>query len=466
MTTLTVGANDTADNTGDLIVSFVDSTPPGVTTDGTRTALPGAPWGCYLIAPSISPQGGCVVTFSPTTAQWESCSLIWQPPPHAAILWTSGGAFTGSGGAAANPKFPPQNFSGAGEIDATANVSGRIAALDALGASVGASAGISGRLRILALSGATLAGAGSIKGVPTGPGATQWQEAGIVNGSAAISSRQRLAVAAGGLAAGSAGISGNAARSPQQYAIAGEIDGTAGISSSAWVGHQYFVAGKPAGSAAITFSPTTPLRVTNWVRNPRPEGVTLGVCTYPSNVGPTDWYLLFSNPDSMLTVTMIGTGTEGIIPYVDIQWSNASCPGGFMTVQTESGTPVSSGVVWSYSVFCRLVGGSLTNISSIGLQILTDGTTGFFNGPTFTPTSASLASQWSHWDGVNITDTGMTNIAAGLVINANAGAVDMTLRIGAPKAEKASAASGSQFQAIPQIGFVSTTFGGSSSFVY
>ena len=471
--TLTIGTNDAADNTGDLIVSFVDAIPAGtLATDGSRTALPGDAIGTYLIAPSISSQTGCVVTQTPTptSAQWESCSLIWQPPPHAATFWTSGGMFAGSGGAAANPKFPPQSFSGAGETDAAAGFSGRIATRDALGASVGASAGIGGRLLIRAATGATMAGAGRVTSDFTiqHPGGTLWFTGGLMAAGASISGRINQGLSFSSRMGAAAGISGDATRSAvaTTYSLSGSINGGASIVGNPWIGHQYFVSGLQAASGGVVpFGGNAPLRVTNWVRNPRPEGVVIGNVDGVSNTGPTDWWLLFANPDSMLAVTMIGSGTEGIIPYVDIRWNNATCPGGFQSVQTDGGILVNSGAVWSYSVFCRLVGGSLANISSIGLQILTDGPQGFFNGPTITPTSAALSSQWSHWDGVTVTDPGMTNIAAGLVINANAGAVDLTLRIGGPKAEKAVTASGPQYQAIPQIGFVPPQ-GGSASFVY
>ena len=462
MTTLTVGTNDQADNTGDLIVTFVDASPPGVTTDGTRTALPGAPWGCYLVAPSISPQPGCVVTLSPTTAQWESFSLIWQPPPHAAVIWTAGGAFSGAGSAAANPKFPPQTFSGAGETDATAGISGQARVQAALGASVGASAGVSGQLRVRSALGATAAGAGGIKGVASGPGATAWQEAGIVNSTAAVSSRIRLGVAAGGLTAAAAGISGNAARSAQQWLVSGEIDGSGSISSNPAIGHQYFVAAKPAAvGGVIPFAGNAPLRVTNYVRNPRPE-MNQGASTLP-----VEWFSFDASNE--LTMTIIGEGTESGIPYLDFQFSVAAGAGGETYFQTEQFVMTGPGSVWSYSQFLRLVGGSLTNITKVALFMYSgDSATGSgitpHIGSAITPTSAALSSQSSSFS-VLINDTGMDSFATGYYLLHAAGAVNLTLRVGGAKAEKLPASTGSQFLVVPQVGFV-PSLGGTTSFVY
>lgn len=472
MTSLTVGTNDEADNTGDLIVTFVDSSPPGVTTDGTRTALPGAAWGCYLVAPSISPQPGCVLTLSPTTAQWESLSLIWQPPPHAAIIWTSGGSFAGSGGSVANPKFPPQSLTGAGETDAAASISARARIQAAVSASVGASAGISARALVRSALGATAAGAGRASSdfVIQHPGGTLWFSGGLAAASGGLSGRANYRAAVAGNVGAAAGISGDASRAGvgQQYTIAGEIDGAGGISSNPWIGHRYFVAAQTAaGGGVIPFGGNAPLRLTNYVRNPRPEGVVIGNVDGVNNTGPTSWWLLYGNPDSIVAVNIVGVGTESGIPFVDIQYTSGGAPAGFITLQTDGGIAASAGQVWSYAAFVRLSAGSLASVSSIGLQFLTDGTTGgTYNGPTFTPTGAGLATQWHNYNGQLINDTGMTNISAGLVTNFSGGAVNMTLRIGGPKAEKATTASGSQYLLVPQVGFAPTGFGSSTSYVF
>jgi hypothetical protein len=88
-TSFIIGTNDQADKAGDLIVSFVDTpNAPGttLTTDGTRTAMPGLAIGTYLIAPNISPQPGCVVTM-PTSGTTPPPSNV--PPAAAGVGFTT-----------------------------------------------------------------------------------------------------------------------------------------------------------------------------------------------------------------------------------------------------------------------------------------------------------------------------------------------------------------------------------------
>jgi hypothetical protein len=463
MTTVTVGTNDTADNTGDLIVTFVDASPQGVTTDGTRPPLPGAPWGCYLIAPSISPQTGCVVTLTPTSAQWESCSLIWQPPPHAAILWTSGGLASGSGGVVSNPKWPPQTLPAAGEMDAAGGMSGRISVRRALATTAPGAGNLSGATRGRLVAMAAASGSGGVIGAPTGPGTTAWPVAGLVAPSAGIAGRAFMAAAIGAAVAASAGVSGNAARSPKQWPVAGEIDGGGSISGSPALGHQYFVAGRPAAATAITFSPTTPLRVINYVRNPRPE-MNQGASTLPA-----EWFC-FDNSGEASTQAVIGTGTESQIPYIDFQIAGTGSAGGYTFFQTETEVFTSAGTTWSYSQFLRLVGGSLTNISQIALIMFTaNSSTGSgiaaHIGASITPTSAGLVTQNFAYNGQLLNDAGMDSFGCGLYIVHGVGAFSLTLRTGGPKAENISASSPASCLVVPQTGLVPPVFG-STSFVY
>lgn len=469
MTVVTVGTNDTADNTGDLIVTFVDANPQGITTDGTRTALPGAPWGCYLVAPSVSPQTGCVVTLTPSSALWESCSLIWQPPPHAALLWTSGGLAAGAGSAVSNPKWPPAAFTASGEIDAAAGISGRLSVRPAVAATVPGTATIPGTLLLRALSGSTLPGAGTARSdfVVSSPSGTLWFSGAAANGASSVLGRamQRAAVAT--LLVAAAGMSGNAvvlsAFNPQQYTTMGIVNGAAGISGSAAIGHQFFVAGRPAAASAITFSPVTPLRVTNFVRNPRPE-MNQGATTLPA-----EWFC-FDNSGEATTQAVIGTGTESQIPYIDFQLAGTGTAGGYTFLQTEIAVFTSAGTTWSYSQFLRLVGGSLTNISQIALIMFTaDSNTGggiaAHIGASITPTAAGLVTQNFAYNGQLLNDAGMDSFGCGLYIVHGVGAFNLTLRIGGPKAEKTAAASPASCLVVPQIGLVPPFFG-STSFVY
>jgi len=85
-------------------------------------------------------------------------------------------------------------------------------------------------------------------------------------------------------------------------------------------------------------------------------------------------------------------------------------------------------------------------------------------GSAITPTSAALSSQSSSFSTL-INDTGMDSFATGYYLLHAAGAVNLTLRVGGAKAEKLAASTGSQFLAVPQVGFV-PSLGGTTSFVY
>lgn len=467
--TVTVGANDRADNTGDLIITFVDvSGSPAISTDGSRTALPGSPWGCYLVAPSISAQPGCVVTLTPpaTAAQWESCSLIWQPPPHAATYWTSGGSFGGSAGTAGTPKWPPQAFPASSEVDAAASVSGRTRVIAAAGAAVGATAGISARPVVRQAMAVQTGAAAGVSGDVRGPGASIWPMAGEVDAAAGHSSRARVRARLNAEVDAAAGISGDLQLANQTYALTGTFAGAAGISGDGRIGHQYaVVAIRNATASVVPFGGQAPLRVTNYITNPRPEGIVTGTVT-PGTEPVPRWYFF---PDSDLTKTIIGSGTENQTPYIDIQFSNPASGGGSLTLQTEDFLLANPGGVWSYSMFLRVVGGSLANISQISLQFLSGDPNGnllgVYTSAAITPTATVFPANYFSYNGVTISDSGMNNIAPGLMINNNAGAVNVTMRIAAPKAELKTTATGAQYLVVPQVGFRPGD-GGSTSFVY
>jgi hypothetical protein len=462
---LTIGANDVADNTGDLIVTFVDVTgTQGITTDGTRPALPGAPWGCYLIAPSISPQPGCVVTLTPpaTVARWESCSLIWQPPPRAATLWTMGGTFAGTAGIIGNPKYPAATFTLSGTVGGAAGLSsGAMRAVNAMSGTVGAAAGITGRAAIVAGASGTLRATPGIIGVATGSGATIWPMSAQVDAASGISAQASAALTSSGRADATAGIIG-VPTVPTKYFLSATAAASAGITGNFRLAHQYFVSGQSNAQAGIIpFGGNAPLRVSNYITNPRPEGASTGT----PGVLPAQWDI-FSDD---LTQTIVGTGTESQIPYIDLRFNNPSSGGGTLGFQMEQFLTAGAGSFWSLGMFIRVVGGSLANVTQFLLLLgSVDGGGNILNlyyGSPFMPTAAGLASQWFHFDGTFINDAGTATISPNLQVNYDAGAIDFTIRVGGMRAERIQTANGPQYIVVPRVGFVPA--GGSpTNFVY
>ena len=107
-------------------------------------------------------------------------------------------------------------------------------------------------------------------------------------------------------------------------------------------------------------------QATNSIRNSTPgNGATVGVVGSGGVVG-TNWSVSVSGP----TVAVLGSGTEGGLPYLDVRVSGTSLVGEIAFL-FEGGTVVaaSSGQTWTYSQYIRLAGGDLTNITATQLVL-------------------------------------------------------------------------------------------------
>jgi len=172
---------------------------------------------------------------------------------------------------------------------------------------------------------------------------------------------------------------------------------------------------------------------TNSVRNSTCIGAVPGTPGTP----PTIW--VPSGTGDSVTRTIVGSGVEDGIEYVDIQYSGTPTASGTKTVSYNLASEIvaAQNQIWSYSVFVRLVGGSLTNISPIA-GINERDAAGAFIAQTvsgITPTSASLRTQ-------RITYTRTMVSASTGCVSADirfpytiALPFDITLRIGLPQLE-------------------------------
>ena len=208
----------------------------------------------------------------------------------------------------------------------------------------------------------------------------------------------------------------------------------------------YFAANGVLTSAAnneprFDYNPTTYLgrgilieeSRTNSIRNNTMVGAVAGT---PGTL-PTNW-AFFSNITG-ITREIVGTGSEDGISYIDIRFYGTSTAGTAYDVQFEpaTATAASNGQTWTESAYCKLIAGTLTGITTIGIRsAFRDGSselTSFFQN--FTPTSAALKTQ-------RFTTTGTASNAATLYIIptfavrvAVGTAFDITLRIGLPQLE-------------------------------
>jgi hypothetical protein len=165
---------------------------------------------------------------------------------------------------------------------------------------------------------------------------------------------------------------------------------------------------------------------TNGIRNPRCEGSTPGTPGTP----PANW----------VTQTVVGSGTENGLPYVDITYAGTTTST-FFTLYFEATTQIAAAQaqVWAISSYIRLVGGSLANVASqqFLLQEYTSGGSFLVStaGATFSFDSSALAGQRKAL-ALTVSQATTAFIRPGISFScANGAAINITLRVGAPQLE-------------------------------
>jgi hypothetical protein len=163
----------------------------------------------------------------------------------------------------------------------------------------------------------------------------------------------------------------------------------------------------------------------NFICNPRGEN------NVPNTV-PTNWV---AQAGAGLTITHIGPVTLNGIPYVDIRFVGTT-NGTYMVYVFDNTSPVpfNVGDLITLSFYCQLVGGSLTNITSMNLTYR-------FNtipiNSSFTPTSTL-----QRYATTATVPIGATTVQTGFQFSCNSGvAIDITLRFALPQTEFGASAS-------------------------
>jgi hypothetical protein len=177
---------------------------------------------------------------------------------------------------------------------------------------------------------------------------------------------------------------------------------------------------------------------TNSVRNNTMVGAVAGT----PGTNPTNWGYVTTQSNG-LTQTIVGTGTENGINYIDYRFNGttvASPNAIAFGIEGLAGT-AATGQTWTASIFLRLVSGTLTGVNNtqIGLIENTSGG-GFVGGALYTvspPTSAALIRQRA--TATRTLSGGATVGICALTLNINVAgstAIDFTLRIGMPQLEQ------------------------------
>lgn len=216
-----------------------------------------------------------------------------------------------------------------------------------------------------------------------------------------------------------------------------------GRTTSGWV-HNYanVLTEIAAGALRWDYSTGTPVLLdeaaaTNSVANPRAEGASAGT----PGTAPTGWSV--TTTTSGITRSIVGTGTEDGVPYVDVRFQGTASASGLFQIAFVSTTAVAATVAqnWTASAYVKLQAGSTSGVAAIALRI---GERGGSTSPdtiaTFTPTTAALGTQRRSVSRTfSVSDT--TNAFPRATVSINSGSTaDITLRVGAPQMEMAAAA--------------------------
>lgn len=172
---------------------------------------------------------------------------------------------------------------------------------------------------------------------------------------------------------------------------------------------------------------------TNVVYNSGAAGAVVGT----PGTNPTNWNIGAVFGPTGLSTSIIGTGSESGIPYVDVRFfgTPTSTSNGQRATFTLAPGTVTGGQTWSGSVYCTLVGGSLTNVSYFLLEVSSGNP--IFNGNstrTFTPTVSALNN--SRISTTYTLPAGSTILGMGIVMGFTINLpIDVTIRIAAPQLE-------------------------------
>lgn len=173
---------------------------------------------------------------------------------------------------------------------------------------------------------------------------------------------------------------------------------------------------------------------TNLVTNGNATGSAPGT---PGTM-PTTWDVINT---AGLTRSVVGSGTESGVPYVDVRFNGTASAGSVAIVFIYTVSPVAPGDVFSLSNYVKLQSGSLSGLSSY--QIGVDWGSPAYNGSAranvAAPTSAGLAQQRPA-SVLTAAPASTTQINAVLWSFAVAGgaSVDATFRVGAAQLERGS----------------------------
>ncbi|MDJ0387355.1 hypothetical protein QMO56_04455 [Roseomonas sp. E05] len=168
----------------------------------------------------------------------------------------------------------------------------------------------------------------------------------------------------------------------------------------------------------------------NALPNPRAEGAEAGT---PGAL-PTGWSILGTEA---LTRTVVGTGTIGGVPYIDLRYSGSlsNAQSWWVLFTSITTVPAAAGEVWSASANAYVVAGSLANLSASLSLMQRTSTGGYISGVSSAPGGLPGYPEYRSVSREMAAGTG--RVIAGLLLQGltpGAGA-DVTIRIAGPQLE-------------------------------
>jgi hypothetical protein len=169
---------------------------------------------------------------------------------------------------------------------------------------------------------------------------------------------------------------------------------------------------------------------TNGIRNNAAGGSANGS---PGTL-PTNWGSALNG----VSQEVVGTGTENGLDYIDLRFFGTTSTSSAFQVRVELNNNIvaANGQTWTGSLFYKLAAGSLTNISTLLLQVFENdaaGATLASSSSNFTPTSTMQ--RITHTRVFNQATTAFANLKFS-VTNTNGVAIDITIRIYMPQLEQ------------------------------
>ena len=215
-------------------------------------------------------------------------------------------------------------------------------------------------------------------------------------------------------------------------------------STGTYVGGDGLLRSAVANEARFDHNPTTGESLgllveearTNSIRNNTMVGAVAGT----PGTNPTLWQYVTTQSNG-LAVSVIGTGTESGINYIDYRFNGTTvASASSIAFGLESNAAAATGQTWTSSIYLRLVGGTTTGISSFQLGLIENNSGGSFVGGALytiaTPTNGSLVTQrYSATRTLTAATTALCVPTMGINV-ANSTAMDFTIRIGLPQLEQ------------------------------